>query len=129
MDSTPSFAIPERPRRRYPFSGGVEYEGGTTFLLVPTEERSNDRLTRLVEAILESGPYRYGDFFNLPMPLYLVKDENTDDVFRVSIRDGRLRFHVLPETEPEGLRAMYERIDARTDVGWQVECRTESDVS
>lgn len=125
MDSIPSFSIPEWPRRTYPFSGGVEYEGGTTFLLVPESDRSNERLTRLVEDILETGPYRYGDFLNLPMPLYLVKDGGTDDVFRVSIRDGCIRFHVLPDTEPAGLRALYERIDAQTEVGWEVEFRTE----
>ena len=120
----PSFTIPVRPTRTYPYSGGVEYEGETLFRLVPDAERSNDDLADLVETVLAAGPYRYSDFLNLPMALYLVRDEETHDVFRVSIRSGCIRFHVLPETDSEGLRAMYERIDDRTDVDWQVECET-----
>jgi len=74
----------------------------------------------MVESILETGPYRWGDFFSLPMPLYLVKDTETTDVFRISIRDGRVRLHVLPATEKEGLRAFYDRIRANTDCGWDI---------
>ena len=122
----PSFEIPVRPRRTYPYSGGVEYEGGTMFRLVPDDERTNDELATLVEAVLEDGPYRYGDFFNLPMALYLVRDDGTGDVFRVSVRDGAVRFHVLPETESAGLQAMYERLDEHSDLSWQVECEADS---
>jgi hypothetical protein len=121
----PSFAIPVRPTRTYPYSGGVEYEGSTLFRLVPDGDRSNDELAGLVESVLEAGPYRYGDFFSLPMALYLVRDEGTGDVFRVSVRDGVIRFHVLPETEPAGLQAMYERLVDRSDVEWRVERETQ----
>lgn len=121
----PSFAIPVRPTRTYPYSGGVEYTGGTVFRLVPEADRSNDELAALTEAVLDAGPYRYGDFFALPMPVYLVRDDGTGDVFRVSVRDGAVRFHVLPETEPAGLEAMYERIVERTEVGWHVERETD----
>lgn len=121
----PSFAIPVHPTRSYPYSGGVEYEGGTMFRLVPDEDSSTETLVGLTESVLEEGPYRYGDFFSLPIPLYLVRDDETGDVFRVSIRDGTIRFHVLPETDSAGLRAMYERLEDRSDLRWRVERETE----
>jgi hypothetical protein len=122
--SDPSFRIPARPERRYPYEGGVEYEGETVFSLQPTPGRSNDRLRDLVETTLDAGPYRYGDFFDLPMALYLVRDDDTADVFRVSIRDGAVRLHVLPETESAGLRALFDRLRDRSDAEWRVDCRT-----
>ncbi|MEF8782461.1 MAG: hypothetical protein V5A39_01000 [Haloarculaceae archaeon] len=126
MVGEPSFTIPARPRRRYPYEGGVAYEGETIFRLEPSPERSTTRLTDAIEEVLEAGPYRYGDFLELPMPLYLVRDDETGDVFRVSVRDGTARLHVLPETGSPGLRAMYDRLDDRTDVDWRVECRTDT---
>jgi hypothetical protein len=127
----PSFRIPVRPRRNYPYSGGVEYEGKTVFRLIPEMDHSEDTLREYLEEILDDGQYQYGDFYNLPMPVYLVRDEETGDVFRVSIRDGTLGLHVLPDTESAGLTALYERLDERTDVSWRVECesseRTSSD--
>jgi hypothetical protein len=125
MEDDPSFAIPVRPERTYPYSGGVEYEGETVFTLTPGTEWSNERLERLVGQVLAAGPYRYGDFRNLPMALYLVRDGRTGDVFRLSIRDSDIRLHVLPDTEPDGLRAMYDRLVARTDCDWVVECSTD----
>lgn len=122
MVGSPSFSIPSRPRRHFPFSGGVEYEGQTLFRLLPDQSQPQERLVDLVEALLEAGPYRYGDFMNLPMPLYLVRDEDTGDVFRVSIRDGCIRLHVLPETDSVGLRTFFERVDERSDHSWRVEC-------
>jgi len=127
MAGDPSFAIPARPRRRFPFEGGLEYEGETVFRLQPSPERDTTELTTLVETVLERGPYRYGDFLELPMPLYLVRDEETGDVFRVSVRDGVVRLHVLPETDSEGLRAMYERVEAASSVEWHVTCRSSTD--
>jgi len=120
----PSFSIPVHPKRRFRFSGGVEYEGGTVFSLSPEGERSTEELVALVETVLEDGPYRYGDFFDLPMPLYLVRDDDTGDVFRVAVRDGSVRLHVLPETDPDGLRAMYGRLVAHTERSWQVDTQT-----
>jgi len=121
----PSFAIPGRPERTYPRSGGVEYEGETVFELVPDEERDTATLDRLVTAIIESGPYRAGDFLDLPMALYLVRDEKTADVFRVTVRDGTVRLHVLPETDSEGLRRFYDRLVERGDCEWRVDCHTD----
>jgi hypothetical protein len=57
------------------------------------------------------------------MPLYLVHDDTTHDTFRVSVRDGRVRLHVLPETESAGLRAFFERLEDHGE--WAVERRVE----
>lgn len=124
MTTDPSFEIPARPQRRYPYSGGVEYEGETVFRLQPRPPQSEESLDSLLRRVLAAGPYRYGDFFDLPMPLYLVRDDETGDVFRVSVRSGQIRFHVLPETESAGLRALYDRLSDVWDVEWTVQCET-----
>lgn len=123
MASDPSFAIPARPERRYPRTGGVEYEGTTVFHLDPDGD-PDESLESLVETVLAGGPYRSGDFFELPMAVWLVRDEETGDVFRVSVRDGRVGLHVLPATESAGLRRFYERLRDRSDCDWSVDCRT-----
>lgn len=124
MGTEPSFTIPARPQRRYPYSGGVEYDGQTIFRLTPAESRPNDELTAELERTLADGPYRYGDFYNLPMALYLVRDEETGDVFRASVRDGRIRLHVLPETDSAGLERLYDRLAERANVEYRVGCDT-----
>jgi hypothetical protein len=124
MGSEPPFTIPARPQRRYPYSGGVEYDGQTIFQLIPTEELSNQELTTILDRTLAEGPYRYGDFYNLPMVLYLVRDEETADVFRVSVRNGRIRLHVLPATDSAGLSRLYDRLTEQTDSRYQVNCKT-----
>jgi hypothetical protein len=124
MASEPSFTIPARPERRYPYEGGVEYEGETVFRLQPRPPQSNDSLDSVLRRVLDRAPYRYGDFFDLPMPLYLVRDDETGDVFRVSVRSGQIRLHVLPETESAGLRALYDRLAEEWNVEWAVECET-----
>lgn len=126
MSSDPTFAIPVRPERRFPGRGGVEYEGDTTFRLTPDGDHDGPSLESLVEATLADGPYRSADFHELPMTLWLVRDDETADVFRVSVRDGSVRLHVLPETEPAGLRRFYDRVTARSGSAWQVECRTDA---
>lgn len=124
MASEPSFTIPARPQREYPYSGGVEYDGQTIFRLVPDEQRSNDQLSETLGVTLADGPYQYGDFYNLPMTLYLVRDEETSDVFRASVRNGRIRLHVLPETDSRGLRRLYDRLTERTNWTFRVDCET-----
>jgi len=124
-DGDPSFEIPRRPERRYPRGGGVEYEGETVFALTPHPALSDGDLRALVEEVLDGDPYRYGDWFDLPMPLYLVNDGETGDVFRVAIRDGTVELHVLPATDADGLRELYERLRAASDADWTVECRTD----
>lgn len=120
----PSFEIPVRPRRRYS-SRTVEYEGGTVFRLRPRPDLDEQHLTDRLEALLEEANYRYGDWFDLPQPLFLVHDPSTDDTFRVAVRDGSVELHVLPETEPPGLRGLYERLSDGTDVTWSVTRRIE----
>lgn len=119
------FEIRSRPTRRYPRAGGVEYEGETVFALEPTPAQSDGELQQLVEAVLDDEAYTYGDWFDLPMPLYLVHDETTGDVFRVAIRDGEVQLHVLPATESDGLRRLYDRLRADDDRRWDVERRVE----
>ena len=125
MTTDPPSTIPAHPQRRFPHGSGVEYEGGTEFRLTPERERATPDLAETVAGILADGPYRYGDFLRLPMPLYLLKDDETGDVFRLSVREGTVRLHVLPATDSAGLRALYDRLTDRTSVGWSVECRTE----
>lgn len=123
-DTHPSFAIPERPNRKYS-RRGVEYVGKTVFTVSPSRPYEDAELTSLIESVLEQSLYRYGDWFDLPMPLYLVHDDQTGDTFRVAIRDGRVELHVLPGTEPAGLRAFYDRLEAASDTDWSVTCQTD----
>ncbi|MBX0284937.1 hypothetical protein [Haloarcula salinisoli] len=126
MTGDPSFSIPARPTRRYPHGSGVEYEGGTEFELVPNRGHTEPELAAVVTDILADGPYRYGDFHDLPMPLWLVRDEDTTDVFRVAVRDGTVRLHVLPETESAGLRRFYDRLcDVDPSLSWAVDRRVD----
>ena len=124
MPDEPAFAIDSRPSRAYDRAGRLSYEGGMTFALEPAADSPGD-LKEWVTRVLETGPYRYGDFLELPMVVYLVHDEGTDDVFRVSIRDGRVRLHVLPETEPAGLQQFYERLTDESEAKWRIERRVE----
>ena len=123
--SDPSFDIPAWPERRYPYTGGVEYEGETVFTLRPSTDRSEQSVRELVESVVERDPYTYGDWLDLPMPLYLVHDGETGDVFRVVVRDGAVELHVLPETDAVGLRRFYDRLDDRCADDWSVDCRVE----
>lgn len=123
-DEEPTFQIPQRPTRRYPRRSGVEYEGETVFSLRPETTRTDDSLTEQVVSILDQPPYRYGDWFDLPMPVYLVHDDETGDTFRVAIRDGAIELHVLPGTESIGLRAFYRRLTNASETAWSVTHRT-----
>jgi len=126
MPTDPSFAIPTHPERRYPHGSGVEYEGGTEFQLEPDTPVETPALANAVADLLADGPYRFGDFHDLPMPLWLVRDEETSDVFRVAVRDGTVRLHVLPTTESVGLRRFFDRLAARDDsVSWSVRRRVD----
>lgn len=124
MSGEPSFAITAHPQRRYPAGGGLEYEGGTVFHLTPVED-PGDRQD-LVESVLGDGPYRFGDFLDLPLQAWLVRDDRTGDVFRVSLRDGTVRLHVLPATESPGLRRFYERLVEQSGTEWSIERRIDA---
>lgn len=117
------FAITERPERRFRAAGGLEYEGGTVFHLDPSPPTTEASLADRVAALLAAGPYQFGDFHDLPMALWLVRDRETGDAFRVAVRDGTVRLHVLPRTEPPGLRRFYRLLEAETDAEWTVRRR------
>jgi hypothetical protein len=123
-EDAPRFEIPCRPDRVYPSDGGVEYEGGTVFRLSPDPEPSGAELEALAEDVLDEERYIYGDWFELPKPVYLVHDEVHSTAFRVVIRYGTVEFHVLPETVPEALRGMYTRLCEASESAWRVECET-----
>ncbi|NHN61301.1 hypothetical protein [Halorussus rarus] len=123
-DEAPTFDIPRRPERTYPRDGGVEYEGGTVFRLSPDADRSESDLVALVEDVLDGDRYTFGDWFELPAPVYLVHDERHSTAFRVVIRHGSVELHVLPETAPEALEGMYARLCEDDDCGWRVDCET-----
>lgn len=126
MPRDPSFEIPARPTRNYSRTT-VEYEGSVVFALSPDGgDVSDDRLDGLLVGVLDDGPYRYGDWFDLPMPLYTVHDDATGDTFRAAVRDGAVELHVLPATDPPGLSALYDRLVAASDREWTVDCRTEN---
>ncbi|WP_458186722.1 hypothetical protein [Haladaptatus sp. NG-WS-4] len=126
-DSDPSFSIPHRPRRRYPRQGGVRYEGETLFRLSPSSDCSEERLVSLVEDVLDDEPYTSGDWFDLPVPMYLVRDHDRDTTFRVVVRYGSVELHVLPDTRSSGLQAIYRRLTERSDVSWSVSCESKPD--
>jgi hypothetical protein len=63
----------------------------------------------------------------LPMTLYLVRDDETGDVFRVVIRDGTVQLHVLPNTESAGLRRFHDRLGDLGPWEWRVDCETRLD--
>ena len=123
-DDVPTFDIPRRPERVYPREGGVEYEGGTVFRLSPDAGVSETELASLVEAVLDGERYTYGDWFELPTPVYLVNDERHSTAFRVVIRYGSVEVHVLPDTAAEALRGLYSRLCESSEFGWNVDCET-----
>ena len=123
-DDAPTFDIPRRPERVYPHEGGVEYEGGTVFRLSPAVEVPEAELASLVESVLDGERYTYGDWFELPAPVYLVHDERHSTAFRVVIRYGSVEFHILPDTTPEALRGLYSRFRDAGDLRWCVDCET-----
>lgn len=125
MTEEPSFDIPSRPERHFPPSGGVEYEGATVFSVAPEPDGAIGDLEDVLLSILAEERYVMGDFFDLPAPAYLVRDEVVGTSFRAVVRDGIVEFHVLPHTDASALEALYERIVAETEVDWRVECRTE----
>ena len=105
----PQFAI-THPERSHSRAGGMSYEGGTVFTFAP---RRPGELTEQVLDLLESGPYSYGDWFDLPMPLFLVHDDDSDDTFRLGVRDDHVELHVRSATSPAGVAAFHDRLTDR----------------
>ena len=106
----PDFEIPARPTRRFPRGGSVEYHGSVTLRLLPSGNHDDRTLQQLVDDVLDENTYVHGDWFDLPVPVYLVRDHEVGSSFRVSVRYGRIELHVLPETRVEALERFYERL-------------------
>ena len=123
-DSTSRFDIPARPERRYR-SGGVSHEGGTAFYLIPEPSLSVEELDEHLSGVLGGTRYVKGDWFDFPMPVYLVHDREVSTAFRTVVREGRIELHVLPKTDSTGLEALFRALCDRTAVEWTVECHTE----
>ena len=123
-DPISQFDIPARPERRYR-SGGVSHEGGTAFYLTPEPSLSVEDLNDHLSAVLDRDRYVKGDWFDFPMPVYLVHDREVSTAFRTVVREGRIELHVLPATDSAGLEALFRALCDRTDVEWTVECHTE----
>lgn len=121
-EQEPTFTIPHRPQRRYPRSGGVTYEGETIFRLSPDADREEEHLADLVEGVLAGDAYTFGDWFDLPAPVYLVHDDELDTTFTAVVRNGSVELHVLPDTSSEGLAALYRRLAAASETDWSVAC-------
>lgn len=126
LPDNPPFDIPVRPERRYTRSGGVEYEGGTTFHLVSKPSLSADELESILTNVLDNERYVLGDWFDLPRPVFLVHDRTVSTAFRVVVRSGRLELHVLPSTDSAALKAIFDQLRETTDVEWNVLYRVES---
>ncbi|PSP81627.1 hypothetical protein BRC81_00125 [Halobacteriales archaeon QS_1_68_20] len=117
--------MPARPERNYTPTGGVEYVGETAFHLKPDPELAVDELEAALADVLDADRYVRGDWFDLPRPVFLVHDEPVSTSFRVVVRSGRVELHVLPSTEAAGLRELFDRLRAETDVDWTVDCRVD----
>ena len=116
------FDIPARPTRAYTRLGDVETDGQTRFLLRPMAEETAVR--DWVDGVLAADRYTYGDWFELPYPVYLVHDSVVATVFRTAIRAPRVELHVLPETKPAGLEAFYRGLVEASEIEWTVAVET-----
>ena len=122
-DEDPSFEIPAYPRRVFSRTG-VEHDGKTAFTLTP--DADCDPFSA-VDRIGTDERYVFGDWFDLPMPVYLVYDREVSTVFRVVIYAGSVELRVLPSTDPQGLAAFYRALRTESGCEWSVECETTID--
>jgi hypothetical protein len=119
----------QHPERTFPRAGGMQYEGATVIELRPTTGDADETaLATLVREVLAEGPYRFGDWFDLPLPVFLVHDDRTGDTFRVAVREDAIELHVRSATDAAGLRAFRDRLvaaDASVSAAdWRVTRRT-----
>jgi hypothetical protein len=123
-----AFSDLHHPERTFPRSGGMRYEGATVIELRPAAGPTDEAaLVSVAESVLAADRYRVGDWFDLPLPVFLVHDDETGDTYRVAVREDAIELHVRSETGAAGLRAFHERLRAvaaeRGD--WQVTRRTD----
>jgi hypothetical protein len=119
----------QHPERTFQRAGGMQYEGATVIELRRTAEDVDETaLATLAREVLVEGPYRFGDWFDLPLPVFLVHDDRTGDTFRVAVRDDAVELHVRSATGAEGLRRFRDRLVAAdgstVTADWQVTRRT-----
>ncbi|WP_276261099.1 hypothetical protein [Haloglomus litoreum] len=123
-----AFSDLHHPERTFPRAGGMRYEGATVIELTPRSGPTEEaELVALAEAVLSADRYRVGDWFDLPLPVFLVHDDETGDTYRVAVREDAIELHVRSETGAAGLRAFHERLRETGDRrgGWQVARRTD----
>ncbi|MFB6206180.1 MAG: hypothetical protein ABEJ05_06615 [Haloglomus sp.] len=132
-DSDDAFTDLRHPDRTFPRAGGMRYEGATVVELRPRSESVDEAtLASLTRDVLSVDRYRFGDWFDLPLPVFLVHDDATGDTFRIAVREDAVELHVRSATGAAGLRAFYDRLvdmadDAAADVrgDWRVTRRTD----
>jgi hypothetical protein len=110
-DDEDAFADLRHPERSFPRAGGMQYEGATVIELRPRDGPTDETaLAALAEDVLSADRYRVGDWFDLPLPVFLVHDDETGDTFRVAVREDAIELHVRSETGAAGLRAFRDRL-------------------
>lgn len=123
------FADLQHPERTFPRAGGMQYEGATVIELRPrTGPADEAALAAVAREVLADGPYRFGDWFDLPLPVLLVHDDGTSDTFRLAVREDAIELHVRSATSAAGLRAFRDRLVAAhgstATADWQVTRRS-----
>ena len=127
-DNGGAFTNLQHPERSFSRAGEMSYEGATVIELRPTAEPTDEAaLAALAREVLADGPYRFGDWFDLPLPVFLVHDGRTGDTFRLAVREAVIELHVRSATDAAGLRAFRDRLAESTPAGtdWRVSRRTE----
>ena len=120
MSDDARFDAPSRPERVLD-DGGVEYAGKVVYTLSPEGEGP---VRRWVEGVLGADRYTAGDWFDLPLPVYLVCDHEVGSLFRVVVATDSVQLQLLPDTEERALSAFFDRLRAASDVEWTVRCET-----
>ncbi|WP_254830445.1 hypothetical protein [Haloglomus salinum] len=132
-ESDDAFADLHHPERTFPRAGGMRYEGATVIELTPRDGPVDEaELVALTDTVLSADRYRVGDWFDLPLPVFLVHDDETGDTFRLAVREAAIELHVRSETGAEGLRAFHDRLvevaehdAAGASLDWRVTRRTD----
>ncbi|WP_331233079.1 hypothetical protein [Natronorarus salvus] len=120
MSDDPAFDAPTRPERVLD-DGGVEYAGRVVYTLSPED----GPVERWVEDVLDAERYTAGDWFDLPLPVYLVCDHEVGSLFRVVVAADSVQLQLLPDTDERALSAFFDRLRSESDVEWTVCCETD----
>jgi hypothetical protein len=122
MSGDAPFDVPDRPERRLD-DGSVEYAGKVVYRLEPG---SKGPVERWVGAVLDADRYTVGDWFDLPLPVYLVCDHQVGSLFRVVVSATDVELQLLPETDERALSAFFDRLRRESDgTEWSVSCEVD----